>query len=195
MKVNRAANLEANKYTIGFVSFATHQCRSEKEIKWPPTFQEVFDKTHKKKGTNQYIRDRDQEVASYSQQMIEKYTGEEEEPQLDFEVWVAASSAPKKGHVYDFGHSMNMSRVLFVASSSGSQVTSAFTTPGAPGTAPSDVMGFIRDEISSFEFHLVHMMHAQVSDAIQVQLSQALSQALSHAFFQANIPPQAAPST
>ncbi|MQM17821.1 hypothetical protein Taro_050800 [Colocasia esculenta] len=30
----------------------------EHELKRPPTFQEVFDKTHKKKGTDQYIRDR-----------------------------------------------------------------------------------------------------------------------------------------
>ncbi|MQM19435.1 hypothetical protein Taro_052439 [Colocasia esculenta] len=35
----------------------------EKDLKWPPTFQEVFDKTHKKKGTDQYISDRAREVA------------------------------------------------------------------------------------------------------------------------------------
>ncbi|MQL73995.1 hypothetical protein Taro_006353 [Colocasia esculenta] len=57
MKVNRTANPEANKHTSGSVSFATHQFRLEKELKRPPTFQEVFDKTHKKKGTDQYIRD------------------------------------------------------------------------------------------------------------------------------------------
>ncbi|MQL97184.1 hypothetical protein Taro_029870 [Colocasia esculenta] len=68
MKVNRAANLEANKHTSGYVSFATHQSRLEKELKRPLTFQEVFDKTHKKKGTDQYISDRAGEVAeSYSQ--------------------------------------------------------------------------------------------------------------------------------
>ncbi|MQM03390.1 hypothetical protein Taro_036170 [Colocasia esculenta] len=74
MKVNRAANLEANMHTSGSVSFATHQSRL---LKRPPTFQEVFDKTHKKKGTDQYISDRAREVAElYSQQMIEKYVGE-----------------------------------------------------------------------------------------------------------------------
>ncbi|MQM13823.1 hypothetical protein Taro_046749 [Colocasia esculenta] len=70
----------------------------EKELKRPLTFQEVFDKTHKKKGTDQYISDRAQEVAeSYSQKMTEKYVGEAEQPQLDPEVWVAASGALKKG--------------------------------------------------------------------------------------------------
>ncbi|MQL93458.1 hypothetical protein Taro_026103 [Colocasia esculenta] len=119
MKVIRAVNPEANKHTSGSVSFATHQSRLEKGLKRPSTFQEVFDKTHKKKGTNQYISDRAREVAElYSQQMIEKYVGEEEQPQLDPEVWVAASGASKKGHVYGFGHSMDTSRVLSSASSS-----------------------------------------------------------------------------
>ncbi|MQM08916.1 hypothetical protein Taro_041773 [Colocasia esculenta] len=56
MKVNQAANLEANKHTSGSVSFVTHQSRLEKELKRPPTFQEEL----------------------YSQQMIEKYVGEDE---------------------------------------------------------------------------------------------------------------------
>ncbi|MQL70193.1 hypothetical protein Taro_002545 [Colocasia esculenta] len=81
MKVNRAANLEANKHTSGCVSFATHQSRLEKELKRPPTFLEVFDKTTKKKGTNQYISDRVREFAElYSQQMTDKYVGEKKQP-------------------------------------------------------------------------------------------------------------------
>ncbi|MQL70756.1 hypothetical protein Taro_003072 [Colocasia esculenta] len=175
MKVNRAANLEANMHTSGSVSFATHQSRLENELKQPPTFQEVFDKTHKKKGTNQYISDRPERVR---QQMTEKYAGEEERPQLDHEVWVAASGAPKNGHVYGFGHSMNMSRVLSGGSSSSSQ-TGAFTTPGALGTSPSEMMVFIVDMISGLESplaqmmesHLVPVMQTQVSNAVQAQLS------------------------
>ncbi|MQM04185.1 hypothetical protein Taro_036979 [Colocasia esculenta] len=62
---------------------------------------------------------------SYSQQMTEKYAGEDEQPPLDPEVWVVASSAPKNGHVYGFGHSIETSRVLSGGSSSASQ-TSAF---------------------------------------------------------------------
>ncbi|MQL96697.1 hypothetical protein Taro_029383 [Colocasia esculenta] len=89
MKVNRAANPEANKHTSGSVSFVTHQSRLE----------------------------------SYSQQMTYKYAREEKQPQLDPEV------------------------------------TSAFTTHGAARTAPSEVMGFIRDEISGLESRLVHTMH------------------------------------
>ncbi|MQM11353.1 hypothetical protein Taro_044260 [Colocasia esculenta] len=68
MKVNQAANRESNKHTSRSVSFATHQSILEKELKRPLTFQEVFDKTHKKKGTDQYISDSAREVVeSYSQ--------------------------------------------------------------------------------------------------------------------------------
>ncbi|MQM11481.1 hypothetical protein Taro_044390, partial [Colocasia esculenta] len=43
-----------NGYAINlYVSFIME----EKELKWPPTFQEVFDKAHKEKGTDQYISD------------------------------------------------------------------------------------------------------------------------------------------
>ncbi|MQL98789.1 hypothetical protein Taro_031512 [Colocasia esculenta] len=155
MKMYQAANPEANMHTSGSVSFATHQSRLE-----------VFDKTHKKKGADQYISDRAREVAeSYSLQMTEKYAREEEQPQLDPEVWVAASGAPKKGHVYSFGHSMDMSRVLSGASSSASQ-TSAFTTAGAPSTSPSEMMGFIRDEISGLESRLAQTMESRLVHTI-----------------------------
>ncbi|MQL98565.1 hypothetical protein Taro_031275 [Colocasia esculenta] len=70
---------------------------------------------HKKKGTYQYISDRAREVA-----MTDKYAREEEQPQLDPDVWVATSGAPKKGHVYGFRHSLDTSRVLFGASRLGS---------------------------------------------------------------------------
>ncbi|MQL99077.1 hypothetical protein Taro_031794 [Colocasia esculenta] len=110
MKVNQAANLETNMHTSDSVSFATHQSRLENELKRPPTFEEE----------------------SFSQQMTEKYAGEEQQPQLDLEVWVVASGAPKKGHVYGFGHSMDTSRVFSSASSSTSHTSAFSTQAGAP---------------------------------------------------------------
>ncbi|MQL97255.1 hypothetical protein Taro_029932, partial [Colocasia esculenta] len=135
----------------------------------------------------------------YSQQMTEKYVGEDEQPQLDPKVWVAASGAPKKGHVYGFRHSIDMSRMLSGGSSSTSQ-TSAFNAGvGTPGTSPSDMMGFIANTISGLESHLADSMETRLAqmqmlatDALQAQLSQVISQALS----QVSIPPpQAALST
>ncbi|MQM17981.1 hypothetical protein Taro_050965 [Colocasia esculenta] len=164
MKVNRAANPEADVNTGGSVSFATHQSRLEKELKRPPTFSEVFDRTHKKKETDLYISDRAREVAeSYSQQMTEKYVGEDEQPRLDPEVWVAASDAPKKGHVYGFGHSIDTSRVLSGGSSSVSQ-TSAFNVGvGTPDTSSSDMMGFVANTISGLESRLAESMETRLA--------------------------------
>ncbi|MQM12060.1 hypothetical protein Taro_044974 [Colocasia esculenta] len=156
MKVNGAANLEANMHTSGSVSFATHQSRLENELKRPPTFQEVFDKTHKKKGTDQYISKRAQEVAPTDDRVVRRGGG-------------ATSGAPKKGHVYSFGHSMDMSRVLFGASSSASQ-TSAFTTVGAPSTSPSEMMGFIRDEISGLESRLAETMESRLAQTMESRI-------------------------
>ncbi|MQL71750.1 hypothetical protein Taro_004073 [Colocasia esculenta] len=181
MKVNRAANPEANMHTSGSVSFATHNSRLEKELKWPPTFQEVFDKTHKKKGTDQYNSERAREIAeSYRQQMTEKHIGEEEQPQLDPEVWVVASGAPKKGHVYGFGHSIDTSRVLSGASSSASQ-TSAFTTVGALGTSPSEMMGFIRDEIFGLESRLAEMMESRLAQMMESRIVHTIQMQVSDA--------------
>ncbi|MQM09464.1 hypothetical protein Taro_042337 [Colocasia esculenta] len=140
----------------------------------PPTFQEVFDKTHKKNGTNQCISDRAWEVVeSNSQQMTETYAEEEEQLQLDPEVWVTASGAPKKSHMYGFGHSMDMSRVLSSASSLGSQATSAFTKLGAQRTCLSEMMGFIRDEIIGSESPLVHTMHTFGGQKLEILIRSA----------------------
>ncbi|MQM05576.1 hypothetical protein Taro_038393 [Colocasia esculenta] len=147
-------------------------------------------------------RGEEEDGESYNQHMTEKYAREEEQLQLDPEVWVAASGALKKGHVYGFGHSIDTSRVLSGASSSASQTSVFSTAAGALGTSPNEMMGFIADTISGLESHLAQMMETclvqmqtQVSDAVQAQLSQALSLAISHALSQVSIPPQAAPST
>ncbi|MQL76375.1 hypothetical protein Taro_008766 [Colocasia esculenta] len=124
-KQNRAAHPEANVHTSGSVSFATHKVRLEVQLKRPPQFQELFDETHKKKGTNDYISEKAREVAeSYSRGMDERYEDE-------------TSGAPKKGHVYGFGHSMGTARVISSYSSSVSYATSPFTTPTAPGGSSS----------------------------------------------------------
>ncbi|MQM11450.1 hypothetical protein Taro_044358, partial [Colocasia esculenta] len=112
-KQNRATHPEANLHTSGSVSFATHKARLEVQLKRPPQFQELFDETHKKKGTNDYISEKAREVAeSYSRGMDERYGEDNQRPELDPNIWVAASGAPKKGHVYGFGHSLGTTRVI-----------------------------------------------------------------------------------
>ena len=71
--------------------------------------------------------------------MEEKYGDDIHRPELDPDIWVAASGAPKKGHVYRFGHSLGTSRVISSCASSVSHATSPFTTPVAPGGSFSDI--------------------------------------------------------
>ncbi|MQM02622.1 hypothetical protein Taro_035388 [Colocasia esculenta] len=132
-KQERAAHPEANVHTSGSISFATHKARLEVQLKQPPQFQELFDETHKKTGTNDYISEKAWEVAeSYSRGMDERYGDDSQHPELDPDIWVAASGAPKKGHVYGFGHNLGTARVISSCSSSVSHATSPFTTPAAP---------------------------------------------------------------
>ncbi|MQM08470.1 hypothetical protein Taro_041327 [Colocasia esculenta] len=128
VKLNRAVHPEANVHTSGSIFFATHKVRLEEKFKRPPQFQELFYQTHKKKGTDDYISEKAREVAeSYSRGMDERYGDDSQRPELDLDIWVAASGAPKNGHVYGFGHSLGTARVILSYSSSVSHATSPFT--------------------------------------------------------------------
>ena len=71
--------------------------------------------------------------------MEEKYEDKSQRPELDPDIWVAVSGAPKKGHVYDFRHSLGMARVISSCSSSVSHATSPLTTLVAPYGSSSDI--------------------------------------------------------
>ncbi|MQL96161.1 hypothetical protein Taro_028841 [Colocasia esculenta] len=171
-KQNRAAHPEANVHTSGSVSFATHKARLEVQLKRPPQFQELFDETHKKKGTKDYISEKAWEVAeSYSRVMDERYGDDSQRPELDRDIWVAASGAPKKGHVYGFGHSLGTTRVISSCSSSVSHSTSPFTTPAAPGGSSSAAPTMTPDM-----FRVI--VNETVSQNISTIVSQTVSQML-----------------
>ncbi|MQM01387.1 hypothetical protein Taro_034145 [Colocasia esculenta] len=111
---NRSKVPEANVHTSGSISFATQKRRMEVDLGREAKYREVFDRTHKKKGTDQYISMRSQEVAEeYARLMTNKY-GEDidQQPTIDREAWIAAAGPPKKGRVYGFGESLDSSQVL-----------------------------------------------------------------------------------
>ncbi|MQL83196.1 hypothetical protein Taro_015687 [Colocasia esculenta] len=58
-KRNRAAHSEKNVHTIGSVSYATHSQKLRDELERAPTFCELFDRTDKRKGTDDYVSERD----------------------------------------------------------------------------------------------------------------------------------------
>ncbi|MQM10491.1 hypothetical protein Taro_043385 [Colocasia esculenta] len=173
-KQNRAAHPEANVHTSGSVSFATHKARLEVQLKWPPQFQELFDETHKKKGTNDYISEKAREVAaseSYSRGMDERYGDDSQSPELDPDIWVVASGAPKKGHFYGFGHSLGTARVISTCSSSVSHATSPFTTPASPGGSSSATPTMTLDLFRE-------IVNESVSQNISTIISQTVCQTL-----------------
>ncbi|MQL84451.1 hypothetical protein Taro_016963, partial [Colocasia esculenta] len=184
-KQNRAAHPEANLHTSGFVSFATHKARLEVvQLKRPPQFQELFDETHKKKGTNDYISEKAREVAeSYSRGMDEMYGDDSQRPELDPDIWIAASGAPKKGHVYGFGHSLGTTRVISSCSSSVSHATSPFTTSAAPGgsssAAPTMTPNMFRAIVNvTVSQNISTIVFEIVSQNISTIVSQTVSQML-----------------
>ncbi|MQL71388.1 hypothetical protein Taro_003712 [Colocasia esculenta] len=171
-KQNRAAHPEANVHMSGSISFATHKVRLEVQLKQPPQFQELFDETHKKKETNDYISEKAREIAeSYSRGMDERYGDDSQHPELDPDIWVAAYGAPKKGHVYGFGHSLGTTRVISSYSSSVSYATSPFTTPAAPGGSSSAALTMTPDMFRT-------IVNETVSQNISTIVSQTVSQML-----------------
>ncbi|MQM09176.1 hypothetical protein Taro_042044, partial [Colocasia esculenta] len=60
------------------------EMQKEAQLKRPPQFQGIFDQTHKKKGTDDYISQKAREVAeSYSRGMDEMYGDDSQHPELD----------------------------------------------------------------------------------------------------------------
>ncbi|MQL94353.1 hypothetical protein Taro_027004, partial [Colocasia esculenta] len=166
-KQNRAMHPETNVHMSGSVSFAMHK---KAQLKRPPQFQELFDQIHKNKGTDDYISQKAREVAeSYSRGMDERYGDDSQRPKFDPDIWVAASGAPKKGHVYGFGYSLGTARVISSCLSSVSHATSPFTTPTAPGGSSSAV-----PTMTLAQFR--EIVNETVSHNISTILSQTVSQ-------------------
>ncbi|MQL78737.1 hypothetical protein Taro_011155, partial [Colocasia esculenta] len=112
-KRNRAAHSKKNVHTSGSVSYATHSQKLRHELEHAPTFRELFDRTHKRKGTNDYVSERARTIAeTYDRTMADRYAEGTPQPYLDLEAWVDAVGGPRKGRVYGFGDSLDTTPVL-----------------------------------------------------------------------------------
>ncbi|MQL89377.1 hypothetical protein Taro_021958 [Colocasia esculenta] len=60
---NRSTHPEKNVHTSGFVSYATHSQKLYQEFERAPTFHELFDRTHKRKGTDDYVSESARTIA------------------------------------------------------------------------------------------------------------------------------------
>ncbi|MQL87145.1 hypothetical protein Taro_019687 [Colocasia esculenta] len=110
---NRSTHPEKNVHTSGSVSYATHSQKLHHEFERAPTFLELFDQTHKRKGTEDYVSKSARTIAeTYDRTMAERYAEGTPQPDLDPEAWVDAAGGPRKGRVYGFGDSLDTAPVL-----------------------------------------------------------------------------------
>ncbi|MQL72663.1 hypothetical protein Taro_005003 [Colocasia esculenta] len=97
-KCNRTALPEKNVHTSGSVSYATHSQKLHHELERAPTFRELFDRTHKQKGTDDYVSESARTIAeTYDRKMADRYADGTPQPDLDLEAWVDAVGWPGKG--------------------------------------------------------------------------------------------------
>ncbi|MQM08480.1 hypothetical protein Taro_041337, partial [Colocasia esculenta] len=63
-----------NVHTSGSVSYAIHSQKLHHKLEHAPTFHELFDQTHKRKGTNDYVNESARTIAeTYDKTMADRY--------------------------------------------------------------------------------------------------------------------------
>ncbi|MQM10840.1 hypothetical protein Taro_043739 [Colocasia esculenta] len=94
-KRNQAAHPEKNVHTSGSVSYATHSQKLRHDLERAPTFRELFDRTHKQKGTDDYVNKSARTIAeTYDRTMADRYVEGTPQPNLDPEAWVDTMGGP-----------------------------------------------------------------------------------------------------
>ncbi|MQM04630.1 hypothetical protein Taro_037430 [Colocasia esculenta] len=112
-KHNRSTHLEKNVQTSGSVSYATHIQKLHHELERAPTFRELFDRTYKRNGMDDYVNESARTIAeTYDKTMADRYVEGTPQPDLDLEPWVDAAGGPRKGRVYGFGDNLDTTPVL-----------------------------------------------------------------------------------
>ncbi|MQM02203.1 hypothetical protein Taro_034966 [Colocasia esculenta] len=68
------------------------------ELELAPTFRELFDQTHKQKGSDDYVSESARMITeTYDRTMVDLYVEGTSQPDLDLEAWVDAAGGPRKG--------------------------------------------------------------------------------------------------
>ncbi|MQM10499.1 hypothetical protein Taro_043400, partial [Colocasia esculenta] len=65
------------------------------ELERAPTFRELFDRTHKQKGTDDYVSESARTIAeTYDRTMADRYVEGPPQPDLDPDAWVDTAGGP-----------------------------------------------------------------------------------------------------
>ncbi|MQL92886.1 hypothetical protein Taro_025515 [Colocasia esculenta] len=145
---NKSTHPEKNVHTSGSISYATHSKKLHHELERAHTFRELFDRTHKRKGTDDYVSESARTIVErYDRTMTERYAEGTPLPDLDAEAWVEAAEEPRKGRVYGFGDSLDTQPVLSSYASSIASPAHVSSSSAPPISGVQDIRGIIREEL------------------------------------------------
>ncbi|MQL90875.1 hypothetical protein Taro_023483 [Colocasia esculenta] len=135
---NQTKMPEATLHTSGSISFGRQKRKMEKEKGGHVSYKELFEHTHRKKNTCDFVSQKAKEVMeTYAEQMVDRHGGDStQHPEFDAMAWLAATGQPKKGRVFGFGSGLDAGQVI--SSSQDSYGSTIPTTPPHSSTLPND---------------------------------------------------------
>ncbi|MQL95577.1 hypothetical protein Taro_028246 [Colocasia esculenta] len=173
-KHNRSTHPEKNVHTSESISYVTHSQKLRHELERAPTFRELFDRTHKRKGTDDYVSESASTIVeTYDRTMADRYA--EGTPQLDLdpEAWVDAAGGPRKGRVYRFGDSLETTPVLSSYASLVAPPAYSSSSVAPPGSGVEEMRTLIWEELRT---HFGVMVKQLISAMQVVRPSQPVPQ-------------------
>ncbi|MQL67846.1 hypothetical protein Taro_000105 [Colocasia esculenta] len=165
---NRSTHSEKNVHTSGSVSYATHSQKLHHELEHAPTFHELFDQTHKRKRTDDYVSESARTIVeTYDRMMVDRYA--EGTPQLDLdpEAWVDTAGGPRKGRVYGFGDNRDTTPVLSAYASSVAPPAYTSSSAVSPVSGVEEIRTLIREELREELWTHFGIMVEQLISAMQ----------------------------
>ncbi|MQM09731.1 hypothetical protein Taro_042608, partial [Colocasia esculenta] len=169
---NRSTHPEKNVHTSGSVSYATHSQKLHHEFERVPTFRELFDRTYKQKGTDDYVSESARTIAeTYDRMMAERYVEGTPQPDLDPDAWVDAAGGPRKGRVYGFGDSLDTAPVLSSYASSIASPAYASSSTAPPVSGVEEIRDLIREELRAQLQTQQAELQTQFGDMVQQLIS------------------------
>ncbi|MQM05393.1 hypothetical protein Taro_038204 [Colocasia esculenta] len=120
------------------------------KLKRAPTFRELFDRNHKRKGTDDYVSESARTIVeTYDRTMADRYAEGTPHPDLDLEAWVDTAGGLRKGRVYGFGDILDTTLVLSSYASSVAPPAYASSSAAPPDNGGEDMRTLIRDELQT----------------------------------------------
>ncbi|MQM01908.1 hypothetical protein Taro_034665, partial [Colocasia esculenta] len=135
------------------------------ELERAPTFRKLFDRTHKRKGSDDYVSESARTIAeTYDRTMAERYAEGTPQPDLDPEAWVDAAGGPRKGRVYGFGDSLDTHPVLSPYVHSIAPPAYASSSAAPPVSGVEEIRVLIREKLRA-------ELQTQFGDMVQQLIS------------------------